>query len=82
MKKLFFNRNESLKKYDKALINEINKMLNDYLKRRILVPDNLEEKIDNLIVATQEKEEKEKIKIIKVKFINANKSKRWKRFIK
>ena len=41
MKKLFFNRNESLKKYDKALINEINKMLNDYLKRRILVPDNL-----------------------------------------
>ncbi|MCI8277386.1 MAG: hypothetical protein HFJ46_05670 [Clostridia bacterium] len=82
MKKLFFNRNESLKKYDKALINEINKMLNDYLKRRILVPDNLEEKIDNLIVATQEKEEKEKKKIIKVKFINANKSKRWKRFIK
>ncbi len=82
MKKLFFNRNESLKKYDKALINEINKMLNDYLKRRILVPDNLEEKIDNLIVATQEKEEKEKKKIIKVKFINANKYKRWKRFIK
>ena len=64
------------------MINEINKMLNDYLKRRILVPDNLEEKIDNLIVATQEKEEKEKKKIIKVKFINANKSKRWKRFIK
>lgn len=82
MKKLFFNRNESLKKYDKALINEINKMLNDYLKRRLLVPDNLEEKIDNLIIATQEKEEKEKKKIIKVKFINANKSKRWKRFIK